>query len=104
MTSAPKSARVCVQAGPATTRVKSTTSRPSRAVGAPSVRGKRSGNGNLAVMGDGFLLASFVPRQLYGLLQRDHKGLRFRATPWICRIAPGTTLPHFPAQVLAERS
>ena len=39
MTSAPKSASVCVQAGPATTRVKSTTSRPSRAVGSPFARG-----------------------------------------------------------------
>src|ERR1700733_6327486 len=50
ITSAPKSARVCVQAGPAITRVKSTTSRPSRAVGAPGVRGARSGNCGLAVM------------------------------------------------------
>src|SRR5437764_7668127 len=50
MTSAPKSASVWVQAGPATTRVKSTTSRPSRAVGAPCIRGARSGNGKLAVM------------------------------------------------------
>ncbi len=44
MTSAPKSASVCVQAGPATTRVKSTTSRPSSAVGSPFARGVRSGN------------------------------------------------------------
>ncbi len=35
---------------PATTRVKSTTNRPSRADGAPFARGSRSGNGGLAVM------------------------------------------------------
>src|SRR6185437_14570652 len=50
MTLAPKSANVCVQAGRATTRVKSTTSRPSRAVGAPSFLGERSGNCGPAVM------------------------------------------------------
>src|SRR5205814_1826635 len=50
MTSAPKSASVWVQAGPATTRVKSTTRRPSRAVGTPFPLGVRSDNCGLPVM------------------------------------------------------
>jgi hypothetical protein len=50
ITSAPKSASVCVQAGPATTRVKSTTSKPSRAVGTPFPRGVRSDSCGLEVM------------------------------------------------------
>src|SRR5260370_6609886 len=63
MTSAPKSASVCVHAGPATTRVKSTTSKPSRAVGTPFARGARSGNCGLAAM---------VPLLPSGIEQRDH--------------------------------
>src|SRR4029077_4334839 len=63
MTSAPKSARVCVQAGPATTRVKSTTTRPSRAVGTPVALGVRSGSCGLAVMIGSFLLVLFCNRR-----------------------------------------
>src|SRR5215472_11571200 len=74
MTSAPKSARVCVQAGPATTRVKSTTSSPSRAVGASFARGKRSGSGTLVVMVGHSLVILIWTGGLYGLFLPNHKG------------------------------
>src|ERR1700712_3740428 len=50
MTSAPKLPSVGVQAGPATTLVKSMTSKPSSTCGAPFARGVRSGNCGRPVM------------------------------------------------------
>src|ERR1700751_1376391 len=71
MTWAPKSARVCVQAGPATMRVKSTTTRPSRAVGAPSARGERSGSGTLEVMASHSLSLHRFARTLEAVAARS---------------------------------
>src|ERR1700743_3300609 len=68
MTLAPKSAKVCVQAGPATTRVKSTTRRPSRAVGAPFSLGVRAGSCGLAVMIGAFLPIARSCPDRYGRL------------------------------------
>src|SRR6516225_3116372 len=75
MTSAAKSARVCVQAGPATTRVKSTTSKPSRAVGAPFGRGKRSGRETPATMIRRSLIIEINRGITLGLIPAEPQGL-----------------------------